>query len=66
MKKLNIDWSDLELAFETFGSDSDLLSEHYNYFDLETGRVVFMTDDLSRAVAGSKKNSKTSSRQTAK
>ena len=38
------------MAFETSGSDPDLLSEHHNYFDLETGRVVFMTDDISSAL----------------
>jgi hypothetical protein len=39
MKKLKVDWSMLELAFD------DSSYEHSHFLDLETGEVVFITDE---------------------
>lgn len=48
MKKLNIDWSDLELAFEAT-SDPGIAVQISNYLDTQTGRVVLLDEELSRA-----------------
>lgn len=48
MKKLNIDWSDLELAFEST-SDPGIALQISNYLDTQTGRVVILDEELSNA-----------------
>jgi len=49
-KRLTIDWQDLEMAFEDFSGEFGHLSEHENYLDLDSGRVVFMNDDIRSAL----------------
>jgi hypothetical protein len=43
MRNLPVDLSELELAFESRGADLDL---HANWFDTQTGEVIFLTEDL--------------------
>ncbi|NUQ65712.1 MAG: hypothetical protein HUU20_24850 [Pirellulales bacterium] len=45
-QKLQIDWQALEMAFEFPEGES----EQSNYFDLKTGRVVYLDDDTHRAL----------------
>jgi hypothetical protein len=42
MKRLSVDWSDLEAAFE------NSFFEHHYYFDRETGQVIMVSDDTYR------------------
>jgi hypothetical protein len=46
MKRLTINWHDLELAFDA-ASDREFLSEWSDYFDRETGEVIFLGDELT-------------------
>jgi hypothetical protein len=45
MRKLKIDWMELEAAFQT---SSGGLVEMYHYLDLETGEVVMVTSEVTR------------------
>lgn len=49
-KKLTIDWQNLEMAFEDYPGEYKNMPEHESYFDLETGRIVFMNDDIRSAL----------------
>lgn len=51
MKKLSINWFDLEMAFENLSGEDSYLSEIANYFDKETGRVVVLSDDTRDAMS---------------
>jgi hypothetical protein len=44
-RKLEIDWMELDAAFQT---SSGGLVEMYHYLDLETGEVVMVTDEVTR------------------
>ena len=44
MRKLEIDWMELEGAFQ---AGSDYLMEIYHYLDLETGDVVMLTSEIT-------------------
>jgi len=50
MKLLKIDWGSLEMAFDETLLGSDWLTERSNYFDLETGGVVFIDEDFVDAL----------------
>ncbi len=44
--RLSIDWQDLETAFEDASDEFGEFTEHTHYFDLQTGQVVAMHDDI--------------------
>ena len=44
MRKLKIDWGELEIAFQT---SSGGLVEMHHYLDLETGKVVMVSGEVS-------------------
>ena len=48
MKKLNIDWSNLELAFDP-ASDPGVAFQLSNYLDTQTGRVILLHEELTNA-----------------
>jgi len=50
MKKLKINWIDLESAFEMIPSDFGSLYEISNYFDTETGQVITVEESITDAV----------------
>ncbi|MBC8871574.1 MAG: hypothetical protein H8E44_19285 [Planctomycetes bacterium] len=50
LRKLTIDWQNLEMAFEDHSGEYGDLCEHENYFDLETGRVVFVSEGIRSAL----------------
>lgn len=50
LKRLAINWQDLEMAFEDYPGEYGQLMEHEHFLDLETGRVVFVNDDIRSAL----------------
>ena len=48
MKKLNIEWSHLELAFDP-ASDPGVAFQISNYLDTQTGRVILLHEELTNA-----------------
>ncbi len=50
MKKLAIDWIDLESAFEELSDDFSDCAEVSHYFDTETGQVIALDDTVTAAV----------------
>lgn len=50
MKKLKINWTDLETAFESTGGDFAFMNEISNYFDKETGQVIVVDEMVSGAM----------------
>lgn len=49
LKRLAIDWQDLEMAFEDHPGEYGEFMEHEHFLDLETGGVVFVNDDTRSA-----------------
>ena len=50
MKQLTIDWPALELAFDDRPDEFGV--ESTNYFDVQSGKVVFINEEISSAVDG--------------
>ncbi len=50
MKQLTINWQDVEMAFEDYPGELGYMLERANYFDLESGEVVFVDEQINSTV----------------